>query len=330
MYETFGSVLWIAAPALFVAAAIFTTMFRSSERGQNRKDALQHEEASNSSQSQRRDNNQNCISRPVDDLQRCFHKCPADNENLTPADRAANSTARATWAIALLTVATILVGISQYLTFDHQLTVMQGQLDASVADQRAWLKISASPISLKFDTNSGAATVQYGLHVTNVGHSVAVGARIEAKAIVIPFHNVFSTLSKSQESFCADSIANKATENMDDQNMGITLFPNENYPQEDIFYGGSTTFTRSEILDSAPIDVNSGQKIDSFVPYLIGCVTYRLSLTNKRHQTGFIYEISRIEPKYGRNLPMMIKIGSDLTPPSLAFISWFFGSGKID
>ncbi len=330
MYETFGSVLWIAAPALFVAAAIFTTMFRSSERSQNRKNAAQYEEASNSHKTQQRDNNRNCISRWVSDLQRCFHKYRANNEKLAPADRAANSTARATWAIAVLTVATIIVGVFQYHTFDHQLTVMQGQLDAAVADQRAWLKISASPISLTFNANSGAATVQYGLRVTNVGHSVAVGVRVEVKAIAIPFDNVFSALSQNQESFCAESIANKATENMDNQNMGITLFPGENYPQEDVFYGGSTTFTRSEILDSALIDVNSGQKIDSFVPYLIGCVTYRLSLTNKRHQTGFIYQISRIEPKYGRNLPMAIKIGSDLTPPSLAFISWFFGSGKID
>lgn len=46
------------------------------------------------------------------------------------ADRAANSLAWATWVIAILTLAILVAGVAQYLTFDKQLTVMQGQLDA--------------------------------------------------------------------------------------------------------------------------------------------------------------------------------------------------------
>ena len=43
--------------------------------------------------------------------------------------------------MALFTVLIYLVGRDQWRTFQQQLTVMQGQLDAMEADQRPWMKI---------------------------------------------------------------------------------------------------------------------------------------------------------------------------------------------
>jgi hypothetical protein len=57
------------------------------------------------------------------------------------AERAAISTARATWAIAALTLATMVVGIFQYVTFGRQLSVMQGQLDAMMRDEQPRLRL---------------------------------------------------------------------------------------------------------------------------------------------------------------------------------------------
>ncbi|WP_315706616.1 MULTISPECIES: hypothetical protein [unclassified Bradyrhizobium] len=74
------------------------------------------------------------------DRRRVYHA------NLQPAEKAARSTARATWAIALLSLVTIVVGVLQYITFGKQLTVMQGQLDAMLRDQEPHIVLgTASP-----------------------------------------------------------------------------------------------------------------------------------------------------------------------------------------
>ena len=69
------------------------------------------------------------ISRSVAHIKAYFKKRRAEKSKEAPADRAGRQTATATWVIALSTVATLGVGISQYLVFSNQLTVMQGQLD---------------------------------------------------------------------------------------------------------------------------------------------------------------------------------------------------------
>jgi hypothetical protein len=57
-----------------------------------------------------------------------FQTSRAERNKRPVMDRAAESTARATWIIALLTIATIAVGISQYVIFGRQLDVMENQL----------------------------------------------------------------------------------------------------------------------------------------------------------------------------------------------------------
>ena len=106
----------------------------------------------------------NWIARGVGAVQRQLEKRRAEKKQQSPADRAARSTARATWFIALLTVATIIVGYSQFVIYKRQLdemratreggdksfaaqlavmqaqaTAMQGQLNQMTVDQRPWL-----------------------------------------------------------------------------------------------------------------------------------------------------------------------------------------------
>jgi len=70
------------------------------------------------------------------------------NEKERAENRSANWTAWATVAIAILTAVTIGVGISQYIIFDRQLGVMQGQLTEMQAEQRPWI-YSETPVFLK-------------------------------------------------------------------------------------------------------------------------------------------------------------------------------------
>jgi len=114
-------------------------------------------------------------------------------QNLT--DRAAKSTARATWAIAALTLVTIGVGISQYVIFSRQLDEMRStggqtdrlieanrnlaaaairQADTAEVSQRAWL----APTQFSFiDLNYAADPLRVRMLYQNVGREPAKNVR---------------------------------------------------------------------------------------------------------------------------------------------------------
>jgi hypothetical protein len=83
-------------------------------------------------QGDRARNNPTRIARCIDAIHRFFEKRRIEKYHESAADRASRSTARATWMIAALTVATICVGVSQYIIFDRQLAAMED-------DQRPWV-----------------------------------------------------------------------------------------------------------------------------------------------------------------------------------------------
>ena len=122
----------------------------------------------------------------------------AEKKQQTPADRAARSTARATWFIAVLTVATILVGIfiinkgqldemrqtregsdqsfaAQLAVMQAQTKAMQGQLDQMTAAQRPWLlshDLAVEGIDVISDAHAIMISANY--KITNYGQSPAV------------------------------------------------------------------------------------------------------------------------------------------------------------
>ena len=226
----------------------------------------------------------------------------------------------------------ILAGVAllQWRTLEKTDQTLRDQVETSASQQRAWIKLNVIPRSLKFELNSGDATFQYYFKLENVGQSVAKLIRVEAKIITISHKkNPLIDLIPSQRAFCEEGIANRATENMDKNDEGFVLFPGEYYPTTEGDFGGSGNTKKVDIIDSEPYE-NGKSMGPFFTPYLIGCVTYKLNLGEKRHETGFIYEIVRTDSSNGRRIPMGIKIGSDIEPPDLGFIPWYFGSGKID
>ena len=93
-----------------------------------------------------------------------------------------------TCVMALFTVLIYLVGRDQWRTFQQQLTVMQGQLDAMEADQRPWMKIEKlepykSPIDpqlggLRFAGSDVVGFLPLNFLLKNVGHSPAFDIRV--------------------------------------------------------------------------------------------------------------------------------------------------------
>ena len=79
---------------------------------------------------------------PIGKIKTYLEKRRAKEKEENASDRAARSTARATWAIAFLTIATIGVGISQYIIFGGQLDVMKRQTAMMESDGRPWVSTS--------------------------------------------------------------------------------------------------------------------------------------------------------------------------------------------
>lgn len=143
--------------------------------GQNEDCFLIDSEDSDQTNHPRTQRKPNWIFRAISKIYSHFHLHRAEKKKESAADRAATSTARATWAIAFLTVVTIGVGVSQYVIFSRQLTVMQGQLNAMDADQRPWVSVfpkdGLSIIEpLTFDTKNGA-TMRIAYKLRNTGKS---------------------------------------------------------------------------------------------------------------------------------------------------------------
>jgi hypothetical protein len=122
-----------------------------------------------------------------------FKSAAPKRKQESPTDRAARSTARATWAIAVLTLVTIAVGISQYVTFDRQLTVMQDQLDSMnraddttresiIAANRAWL----APQNMEVAVAVEDGTPKIMVHYQNIGRFPATDARANISVVAFP------------------------------------------------------------------------------------------------------------------------------------------------
>lgn len=112
--------------------------------------------------------NDNRHSRSPEIIKRFFEKRRADKAKESPPDKAARSTANATWVIAFLTLVMISVTISQYVIFSRQLNVMQGQLGAMEADRRPWIKIEPEVIA-NIDFTRGFTIIPIKFYLTNIG-----------------------------------------------------------------------------------------------------------------------------------------------------------------
>jgi transposase-like protein len=207
-----------------------------------------------------------------------LEKRRAKKAKQNPVDRAATSTARATWAIAILTAVTIGVGWSQYRIFDRQLTVMRGQLDAMEADQRPWLRpkiIEMEPLAITEKNISFGVTFEFinsgKSPATQIGHSADL-------------HRAGKSLYSAYADLCM------AAEMSGNDTIAPTIFPNEN---------GNRRFTdlwsKPNVADfntrfSGPYNPNP---IFYVTPTVIGCIAYRATPESKFHHTRFAHAFDK-------------------------------------
>lgn len=87
------------------------------------------------------------IARRIGAIKYCREKHRAQKQEETAIDRAARSTARATWAIAFLTLVTVGVGVSTYFILEGQLTEMTNTRKSGDTSTTAQLKVATDAAS---------------------------------------------------------------------------------------------------------------------------------------------------------------------------------------
>lgn len=264
----------------------------------------------------------NWIARGFGAVERYFEKRRAEKKQQNPADRAARSTARATWFIALLTIATIGVGISQFRIYEGQLNemraaregsdksfaaqlavmqaqtramqgqaqAMQGQLDQMTADQRPWLAVSDLRFNdiVVYPVGAGIL-IDTSYKVTNLGRSPATDVFIKTALIFSERENFNGRLTRD---LCNE---HPSTDERLLATYSETVLPTqvlflESGPMLKIDL--AATFShRIEDLENAGV---SSIAADFF---LVGCITYKALRSGAFHHTGFAYKAQDLDIK---------------------------------
>jgi hypothetical protein len=79
--------------------------------------------------------------------------------------------------------------------------------------------------------------------------------------------------------------------------------------------------TDSEIIEWPPNQPNQTKRI---FPIIVGCVDYQSGVMPKNHQTGFIFEVQRGDPR----MPTLVTVGEDVRREDVVVTQYFFGQGK--
>ena len=116
----------------------------------------------------------NWVVRRVQKIKRYFRDRSAAKKQENSQDRSSRRTATATVWIALLTVAVLIVGGLQYITFDRQLSVMRGQLDAMEADQRPWIDIAKISVAKDVEFYGEGGFIELSIELTDAGKGPAL------------------------------------------------------------------------------------------------------------------------------------------------------------
>jgi len=209
-----------------------------------------------------------------------------------------------------------------------QAEIMQKQLEAT---DRAWVKVQPvvdSPISFNKD---GALQLSLRFDLKNVGHSVATNVAIRAGMLALKYNpsqsemktmNPFQEPIDRQKTLCAKS---------DPYGFTLTLYPDDPIRSWGVGIGLSRAEMEARFVSPPPpsprpLPPSPGERVS---PMLFGCIDYQLSTLPKHHQTGFIYDINRIDPKYP-GTPFLIVVGQELPAIRIRLERWLFGGDYVN
>jgi hypothetical protein len=231
--------------------------------------------------------------------------------------------------IVLITLGGVALALFTLRALNKSVSAANRQADAAATQARTAQKefelserpwISADPIQfsdLTFDKSGyGHFTIRFLFK--NTGHSPAPGTHIEAQLIPIKFDRIFKEPLERQKKLCGDARTPKTASEF----AAFTLFP-----------GDQTT--REAGMSMSPGDIKNAEypstKGRSFiVPIIVGCVDYQFEFASGHHQTGFIYQLWRLNPADHFVHGNAIYPGDNLPVSRMRFEPYAFGGSYAD
>lgn len=198
--------------------------------------------------------------------------------------------------------------------FYRQLGAMQSQLGIT---DRPWIKGEPHVTSPIMFGDDGTLSISVTFVLDNVGHSVATDATVYASAFIPKWGGteIFTEPLKRQGELCGKVQPHALT---------VTLFPGDITPFT-VGLSISKQEIEAGIVPSPPGMTNPpsppGKRTQ---PILFGCVDYQFSDLPGHHQTGFIYNVVRTDPKTP-NVPYLIIVGDTLPVANVGLERWGFG-----
>lgn len=188
----------------------------------------------------------------------------------TASDTASERLVIATWAIALLAIATIVVGYWQY-------EAISGQLEQMQEEKRPWIIPDINIVGLRFYKN-GRAEITYDMSYRNIGNSPA-NVNVYVTALLLTEKMIFE--SSKEEEFACDKASVK-------NGYNITVFPDHSAPR---LVGGSG---QGRAYIDNPEYASAWPTPGRGIFRLVGCIGYVYSFNWQRQgKTGFSYNIDR-------------------------------------
>lgn len=181
--------------------------------------------------------------------------------------------------------------------------IMQRQLDQMALDERAWIAVDVGAVVSDFvysavDPNSGGATAEIEITLTNTGKTPASFAKVSSD-----FGNamLYSDIFQAQTPFCGDQIPRFLPSRHWNirPGEGETIFPGQT-THKDVIVGikpGDVKFfeDRFQTLTWQSF-VRENMAARGMLPIVYGCITYKLAdeplRTPQWHQTGFVFMLT--------------------------------------
>jgi len=191
---------------------------------------------------------------------------------------------------------------------------------------RPWLKLQGIAINDPGFTFSpdGAAHLSVRPILKNIGHSVATNVTFNAK-MVIPAPSNFPVIAEQEQKNLCEPINNApvAVHRGYAVASGETvIFPDD--VEQSWSYG--LDLKKDEVEKGQEIVQISGKQKGILAPLLVGCIDYLYPSSSIHHQTGFAYDIRRLNRQTGTpQFPSLgIIVGSNVASSDVMLLKSFF------
>jgi hypothetical protein len=202
---------------------------------------------------------------------------------------------------------------AQAIAAATQAQITQREFELS---QRPWISLDPVQVSdLSFNPN-GTATFTIKFLIQNTGHSPATHTQLQAKLIPAKFNEsgIFKQPAEQQKRLCDSARAHVERHEL----FPFTLFPDQKTTRD-----AGMSMTPDEIT-KAKTDIPGAEGPAIFL-IVVGCVDYQFPFEAGHHQTGFLYEVSRIDPR-SPFAPSVIYPGITLKSPNVRLDPYAFGN----